>query len=178
MSPRQTAEGRARARGKHSRFRLSENDRTRMWAIYDAALSGQDRALGQLIDALKKANLWDDALFIVTGDISTNPDGRAPFGDGEELVEDVLKVPLWVHFPGGVLGGTKVSLPTSVTDLSRSVLDALRLPVPEGFEGIDLFATASGAMLPAGRPRNATLGSRYSMRLGALSLSRVSRGVD
>jgi Sulfatase len=173
MEPRRAAEVIARARGKHSRFRLTENDRTRMWAIYDAALSGHDRALGQLIDALKKANLWDEALFIVTGDISTNPESRAPFGDGEELAEDVLKVPLWVHFPGGAMGGTKVSLPTSLTDLSRSVLDALRLPVPEGFEGIDLFATASGAMLPAGRPRNATLGSRYSMRLGDLTLSGV-----
>jgi len=173
MEPRRAAEVIARARGKHSRFRLTENDRTRMWAIYDAALAGQDRALGQVIDALKKASLWDDALFIVTGDISTNPDSRAPFGDGEELVEDVLKVPLWVHFPGGALGGTKVNLPTSLTDLSRSVLDALRLPVPEGFEGIDLFATASGSMLPAGRSRNATLGSRYSMRLGDLTLSGV-----
>jgi len=173
MEPRRAGEVIARARGKHTRFRLTENDRTRMWAIYDAALAGQDRALGQLVDGLKKANLWDEALFIVTGDISTNPDSRAPFGDGEDLAEDVLKVPLWVHFPGGAMGGTKVSLPTSLTDLSRSVLDALRLPVPEGFEGIDLFATASGAMLPAGRARSATLGSRYSMRLGDLTLSGV-----
>ncbi len=173
MEPRRAAEVIARARGKHTRFRLTENDRTRMWALYDAALEGQDRALGQLVDALKKASLWDDTLFIVTGDTSTNPDSRAPFGDGEDLSEDVLKVPLWVHFPGGALGGTKVALPTSVTDLSRSVLDALRLPVPEGFEGIDLFATGSGTTLPAGRARNATLGSRYSMRLGDLTLSGV-----
>jgi arylsulfatase A-like enzyme len=173
MEPRRSGEVIARARGKHSRFRLTENDRTRMWAIYDAALSGQDRALGQLVDGLKKAGLWDDALFIVTGDISTNPDSRAPFGDGEDLGEDALKVPLWVHFPGGALGGTKVSLPTVVPDVSRTVLDALRLPVPEGFEGIDLFATASGSMLPAGRPCHATLGARYSMRLGDLTLSGV-----
>jgi hypothetical protein len=174
MEPRRSGEVISRARGKHSRFRLTENDRTRMWAIYDAALSGQDRALGQLIDGLKKAALWDDTLFIVTGDLSTNPDSRAPFGDGEELGEDTLKVPLWVHFPGGTMGATKVSLPTAVPDLSRTVLDALRLPVPEGFEGIDLFATASGSMLPAGRPRHATLGSRYSMRLGDLTLLGVS----
>jgi arylsulfatase A-like enzyme len=174
MEPRRSGEVIARARGKHSRFRLTENDRTRMWAIYDAALSGQDRALGQLIDGLKKAGLWDDALFIVTGDISTSSDSRAPFGDGEELGEEVLKVPLWVHFPGGAMGATKVSLPTAVPDLSRTVLDALRLPVPEGFEGIDLFATAAGSMLPAGRPRHATLGGRYSMRLGDLTLTGVA----
>jgi arylsulfatase A-like enzyme len=172
LDPRRAAEVIARARGKHSRFHLTENDRLRMWAIYDEALRGQDHALGQLIDALKKANLWDDALFIVTGDIPVSSESRAPFGDGEDLSEDSLKVPLWVHFPGGALAGTKVTLPTALPDVSRSALDALRLPVPDGFEGIDLFATASGAaILPAGRPQSATLGSRYAMRLGDLTLS-------
>ena len=37
---------------------------------------------------------------------------RAPFGDGEELTEDVLRVPLWVHFPGGAFGGKSIRLPT------------------------------------------------------------------
>jgi arylsulfatase A-like enzyme len=171
MEPRRGAEVIARARGKHARFRLSENDRTRMWAIYDAALAGQDRALGQLVDALKKSNLWDETLFVVTGDVSMNPESRAPFGDGEDLAEDLLKVPLWVHFPGGALGGKKVHSPTEVVDVSRSVLDALRLPTPDGFEGVDLFATASGASPPCGRPLHATLGTHYSSRLGDFTLS-------
>ena len=132
MEPRRAGEVIARARGKHSRFRLTENDRTRMWALYDAALSGQDRALGQLVDALKKASLWDDALFIVTGDISTNPDSRAPFGDGEDLSEDVLKVPLWVHFPGGAMGGTKVSS-SHVNDRPFEV--GARCAAPSGARG-------------------------------------------
>src|SRR5215831_13018654 len=52
----------------------------------------------------------------------------------------------------------------------RSVLDALQLPTPEGFEGLDLFTTGAGAVEPAGRPAFATLGSRYSLRLGDLAL--------
>jgi len=171
MEPRRAGQLIARARAKHSRFRLSESDRTRMWAIYEAALAGQDRALGQWIDALKKANLWAETLFIVTGDVSTNPDSRAPFGDGEDMTEDVLRVPLWVHFPQGALSGKTIQLPTGVTDLSRSALDALRLPVPDGFEGVDLFTTASGTALPGGRALSATLGTRYSLRLGDLILS-------
>ncbi|HKQ69994.1 MAG TPA: sulfatase-like hydrolase/transferase [Polyangiaceae bacterium] len=171
MEPRRSGEIIARARGKHSRMRLSENDRTRMWAIYDAALAGQDRALGQLIEGLKKGNLWDKTLLVVTGDVSTNPESRAPFGDGEELTEEVLKVPLWVHFPGGALAGTKVALPTAMTDVSRTVLDALALPTPEGFDGLDLFAVASGASAPSGRWLVATLGPRYSVRLGDFALA-------
>ncbi len=171
MEPRRSGEVIAKARARHSRFRLSEGDRTRMWAIYDAALAGEDRALGQFVDGLKKANLWDQTLFIVTGDVSTSFEDRAPFRDGEDLAEDLLGVPLWVHFPNGALAGTRVTLPTSMPDLSLCVLDALRLPTPDGFEGVDLFATASGVALPGGRPLHATLGSRYSTRLGDFILS-------
>jgi hypothetical protein len=171
MEARRAGQLIARARARHSRFRLSENDRTRMWAIYDAALAGQDRALGQFVEALKKANLWDETLFVVTGDVSTASDNRAPFGDGEELSEQLLRVPLFIHFPGGTLAGKRVSSPTAVTDVARSVLDALRLPTPDGFEGLDLFAAGAGAALPAGRPALATLGSRYALRLGDLTLS-------
>jgi hypothetical protein len=171
MEARRAGELIARARARHSRFRLSENDRTRMWAIYEAALAGQDRALGQFVEALKKASLWDETLFVVTGDVSTGSESRAPFGDGEELAEPLLRVPLWVHFPKGALGGQRIVLPTTATDVPRTVLASLRLPTPDGFEGIDLFATASGATPPSGRALAATLGSRYSLRLGDLILS-------
>jgi arylsulfatase A-like enzyme len=171
MEPRRAAELIARARARHSRFRLNESDRTRMWAIYESALAGQDRALGQFVEMIKKANLWDKTLFIVTGDLSTSSDNRTPFGDGEEPTEEVLHVPLWVHFPGGLMAGKTVRLPTGTTDLSRTVLDALRLPVPDGFEGIGLFATAAGMAMPGGRPQAATLGRHYSLRLGDLILS-------
>jgi hypothetical protein len=171
MEPRRAGELIARARARHSRFRLNESDRTRMWAIYEAALAGQDRALGHFIEMIKKANLWDKTLFIVTGDLSTSSDHRAPFGDGAEPTEEILRVPLWVHFPGGALGGKSIRLPTGTTDVSRTVLDALRLPVPDGFEGVDLLATASGMAVPGGRPQAATLGRHYSLRLGDLILS-------
>jgi arylsulfatase A-like enzyme len=171
MEPRRAGELIARARAKHSRFRLNESDRTRMWAIYEQALAGQDRALGQFIEAIKKANLWDKTLFIVSGDLATSADNRTPFGDGEEPTEELLRVPLWVHFPGGAFGGKTIRLPTGMTDLSRTVLDALRLPVPDGFEGVDLFTTASGVAEPGGRALPATLGRHYSLRLGDLILS-------
>jgi len=174
MEARRAGELLSRARARRSRFRLSENDRTRMWAIYEAALAGQDRALGQFVDALKKANLWNETLFVVTGDVSTVGDGRAPFGDGEDLAEPLLHVPLWVHFPGSMLGGKRVAQPTTVTDIARTVLASLRLATPDEFEGLDLFSLASGAALPGGRPLAATLGQRYSLRLGDLVLSGTS----
>jgi arylsulfatase A-like enzyme len=171
MEPRRSAQVIARARGKHTRFRLTENDRTRMWSIYDQAMVGHDRAIGGLVDALKKEDLWDETLFVVTGDVGMGADAKAPFGDGDDLSEANISVPLWVHFPGGLFAGQKISTPTEVMDLPRTVLGALRLTAPEGFSGQDLLATAAGATPPGGRARWATLGTRYSTRHGELVLS-------
>jgi arylsulfatase A-like enzyme len=171
LDPRRAAQIIARARAKRTRFRLSDADRTRMWAIYDAALTGQDRAFGALVEALKKAGLWDDTLLVLAADVGLNPDGRAPFGDGEELSESMLHAPLWVHFPGDALAGTQVKVATSTIDIARSALGALKLKIPEGFEGVDLFASASGVQPAAGRSLWATLGARYALRLGDLVLA-------
>jgi hypothetical protein len=82
-----------------------------------------------------------------------------------------LRIPLWVHFPGGALAGTRVSSPTAMMDISRTVLASLHLPTPQEFEGVDLFATASGMLSPGGRSLVAALGPRYSLRLGDFVLS-------
>ena len=171
MEPRRGGEIIARARGKRTRFRLTENDRTRMWAIYEIAMAGQDRALGAFVDSLRKTGLWDDTLFIVTADVPMNGGGRAPFGEGDDLSEQMLALPLIVHFPANAYAGAKVTTPTEVADLSHAVLDAFRLRIPEGFGGEDPFALASGAVAPAGRLLWATLGRRFSARWGDLVLS-------
>ena len=171
MEPRRSAEVIARARGKHTRFRLSENDRTRMWAIYDQAMVGQDRAIGGLVDTLKRRGVWDQTLMVVTSDQGLLAESKAPFADAEELGEPALSLPLWVHFPDGAFGGQKVAAPTEVVDIARSVLGAMHLAVPDEFQGYDLLATASGYVPPAGRACWATLGARYTTRVGNLVLS-------
>lgn len=164
MEPRRSAQVIARARAKKSRYRLSEADRIRMWALYEKGLAGQDRALGALVETLRKDDLWKDTLFVVTSD--TGVSNRAPFGEGEDLSEESLSVPLWVRFPAGDKKGLTVDTPTAVTDVSRTVLAALGLGIPKHFEGADLYATATAQAFASARPLGATLGSRYSVRWG------------
>jgi arylsulfatase A-like enzyme len=166
MEPRRSAELLAKARNPGTHFRLSDGDRTRMWATYEAAMGGNDRAVGALIDSLKKHDLWQDAMFIVTGDVGVDPANKAPFGDGEDLAEGSLSTPLWIKFPKGELGGLKVQSPTGAMDIGKTILGALGLEPPREFGGNDLFQLATGAVLADLVPSIATLDLRYATRWG------------
>jgi arylsulfatase A-like enzyme len=160
----------ARARGKRSRWRLTAADRTRLEGFYALALIAEDQALGALIANLRKLGVWDSTLLVVTSDVAMGGAGRVPFGDGERLDEDLLEIPLIVHFPGGRSGGKMIDAHTSSLDLIETMLGALGLQAPDGLQGRDLYEIAANPERFALRPQMATLGREYATRLGELVL--------
>jgi hypothetical protein len=134
------------------------------------ALAGQDRALGNLITALKAAGLWDSTLFVVTGDVASGASMSALFGDGLPLAEPLLTLPLYMHFPGGQHAGTRVAEPTEVVDVTRTAFAVLGLD-PGKRGGRDLAQVASGVSLGLSQPQIATLDTMYSARWGDLVLT-------
>jgi hypothetical protein len=148
---------------------VSDADRRRIRSLERIALAGQDRALGALIAVLKTTNLWDSTLFIVTGDVGSG--ATELFADGMDLQEPVLSLPLYVRFPGGLYAGRRVSEPTEVIDIARSILAALGLSFAKQSFGRELSRIAGGFEEASGGPQIATLESRYSARWGHLVLS-------
>ncbi len=169
IEPRRSAETIGKMRRSKRANVVTEADRLRIRALETLALAGQDRALGALVAALKTANLWDSTLLLVTGDVSS---GAAElFGDSLDLKEPLLTIPLYAHFPGGLGAGKRVSEPTGVVDLTRTVLVALGLPPQKVAFGRDLVRIVEGADVAAEGPQVATLGPSYSARFGDLVLS-------
>ena len=159
FSPRRAAEILAEARGRRSR--LSPADVERMTALYYAGLSRQDQALGKLVEKLEESGRWDSTLFVVTGDVSSGL--GTLFADGLELDEQLLGLPLYVHFPGGQRAGERVHRPTEVYDVTRTVLVALGIKPPADMSGRDLAAVAAGQD-DGGELRVAYTEDRYSAR--------------
>jgi arylsulfatase A-like enzyme len=154
-------------RSKHNV--ITEADRTRVRALETIALAGQDRALGAIVAALKANGMWDSTLFLVTGDVAS---GAAElFGDGLDLKEPHLTLPLYAHFPGGAAVGRRVSEPTEIVDLARTSLAALGLAPPKQMAGRDLLRLAEGFDVAADGPQVAVLDVRYSARWGDLVLT-------
>lgn len=160
----------ARARAKRARWRLTAADRTRLDGFYALALISEDQALGALIANLRKLGVWDSTLLVVTSDVSMGGAGRVPFGDGERLEEDLLELPLIIHFPGGRYGGKMVDAHTTSLDVIGTMLGALGLQAPDGLQGRDLYEIAANPERFVLRPQMAYLGHEYASRLGELVL--------
>ncbi|HEU4411930.1 MAG TPA: sulfatase-like hydrolase/transferase [Polyangiaceae bacterium] len=170
LDPRRAGQVLERYRQKRAP-KWADADAQRLAALVDAALVRTDRGLSNLLDALRKTELWNDTLLVVTGDVASAAEPDAlPFAEPQELGERALRVPLYVRFPGGALAGKRVSAPTTTVDLTRTVLAALGLEGPDG-AGTDLYALASRDVAPAERPLEATLGDRFATRWGPLRLS-------
>jgi hypothetical protein len=155
-------------RHRHKRGkRLSDEDWTRLRALGDASLAKQDAALGQLVANLKRRGVWDDTLLVVAGDVAPGDPPDFPFDPRGALTEDRLLVPLLIKLPGGALGGKELQAPSSVEDLSVTLLDALGLRAPPGLSGLDLYERALGREPLVARAQVAALGDRYATRVGA-----------
>ena len=151
---------------KRAPAKWTDGDRLRLAGMMDAALVQTDRSLSNLIDALRKAGLWNDTLLIVTSDVGSAVDpAPLPFAENLDITEDTLAMPLYVRFPGGALAGARIKAPTSLVDVARTALAALGID-QGGLGGVDLFALAERGIAPMERPLVATLGDRYATRWG------------
>lgn len=171
VEPRRAAQVLARMRKRRGGPALPPADRDRARALEAIAMAGQDRAIGALVAALRTANLWESTLFVVMGDVASGASEPALFGDGLDLREPLLTLPLYVHFPGGLHAGRRVAAPSSVVDVTRTALAALALATPKEALGRDLAPVAAGSSDAWHDPQIATLADRYSVRWDDLLLT-------
>ncbi len=160
LTPRRAAQQLRDVGGRFSR--LSDADRERMRALFLVSLSRQDAALGAMIAALKEQNMWDDTLLIVSADVASSRDQL--FRDGGDLREQVLTLPLYVHFPHDKRAPQRVSLPSEQTDLAFTALTALGLKPAADSTGRHLEELAAGHTVQPRHMRLAITDDRYSLR--------------
>ncbi len=173
LDPRHAGELLAKARAIPPLLKFSDADRERVWGMHQASLRNQDAAIGRLRNALRSTNREEDTLFVVTSDVGAGEGALVPFGEGGDLDEASLTVPLLLRVPKGAqepAATLHTKSPSADVDLPRTVLNALGLDAPSTFEGVDLYALAHGDIPREGRQRMAVVGRRYSLRWGNLLL--------
>jgi choline-sulfatase len=133
---------------------------------YDGEIREMDHHLGRLLDGLRAAGRYQDALIVVVGDHGELFGEHGLFAHLMWHYEGLLRVPLIVRFPGAREAGMRIDAPVSVVDLLPLIAGELGLPLPDGVEGRPVGERDLVIAESFEDPRAiALLGSQYDRRL-------------
>jgi len=123
--------------------RTQENWNEGTWETYAAVVERLDQGIGEILDALDKKGLGNDALVIFASDNGGTKTARnAPFsGHKGGLFEGGIRVPCIVRWPGVLPEGQVTDQATLTLDLSRSIVRVAGVspPADRPFDGIDVL---------------------------------------
>jgi len=149
------------------KVKLSDRDKQRVVALYDADISYNDQQLGVLLAELEKRGHKDDTMIIVTSDHGEEFWEHGKIGHGQSSREELTHVPLLIVYPPLLPPGTVIDEAVDVMDAMPTVLDALGGKAPADWQGMSLLPLAQG--LGRGYPTAAVTTqyeNAHSMRVG------------
>ncbi len=118
--------------------------------LYDATVRQADARMGGVIAALKRRGLWDNTLFIATADHGEELGDHGGWQHDQSAYEELLRVPLVVHFPRGKHAGRRVREAVSLVDLMPTILDAAgKNDLAVDCRGTSLLPLLEGGQLPS-----------------------------
>jgi arylsulfatase A-like enzyme len=127
---------------------------------YLNAVHEADAQIGRLLNELRRRNLSENTLVIITGDHGEGMGKpHAYYGHSGKLYQEDVNVPLIIWSPAIFKASARSNVIGAHVDLSPTVLDFLNLPQPPGWEGQSL-------MSPAHRNRAYFFGSADEYLLG------------
>jgi arylsulfatase A-like enzyme len=112
--------------------------------LYSASVRWADANVARTINEIKQAGLWDKALFIFLSDHGEELGDHGGWFHGQSVYEELVHVPLIMHFPGGKYAGKRITSPVSLVDIMPTVLDFVgSLDDCEGCRGQSLLPLLS-----------------------------------
>jgi choline-sulfatase len=125
----------------HTPYNLSAEERAEYGAGYDGELAYVDHVIGNFEGYLASHGLANQSLIVFTSDHGEGLGDHGETTHGFFIYQSTLHVPLIFHWPvGGVLMPGRVDAPVSQLDISPTILEAVRVPVPHAMEGKSLLA--------------------------------------
>jgi arylsulfatase A-like enzyme len=120
-------------------YDLSKNDVNYLRDLYDAEINYTDNKFGEILNYLKRNELYKDTIIIVTSDHGEEFWENGGTGHGFSLREHQLKVPLIIKSPTFSSSGKKIQELVGLIDIAPTILDILGIPIPNEFQGISLL---------------------------------------
>jgi arylsulfatase A-like enzyme len=153
-------------------------DIERLRAIYDSAISYQDKELGRFVAQLKSWGIWDQTMLIVTSDHGEEFFEDKRCGHGGSLRDSLIRVPLLVHDPARFPGGTVIDEGAEGVDILPTMLDAMSAADVKAAQGRSLVPSAQGVGRGWATPSYTSMYEyAHAMRIGRWKLRVGVAGV-
>lgn len=111
---------------------------------YEGEIAYTDIYVGNLIDLLKEKEIYDKTLIIAVGDHGEDLFDHEEPTHGIFLYDTTLKVPLIIHCPEIIPKGVKVNSQVRAIDIFPTILDLLKINIPEYCQGVSLVPLMEG----------------------------------
>jgi choline-sulfatase len=118
-------------------------------ALQDAEIAGNDASFGQLIAALRQAQLYDSTVVLLISDHGEGFFEHRTWQHGNSLHGELVRVPFILRLPGTKGAGRVVHAPVEQIDVLPTLLAAAGLDAPAGIQGRNLLGWVNGDEDPA-----------------------------
>jgi len=113
--------------------------------LYDAAVRASDELVGSAIEALKQNGDWDETLFVLLSDHGEEFGEHGGWLHDQSVYEELLHVPLIMHFPHEQFAGQRVHSVVSLVDVLPTIFGYMERPKSSfGARGRDLLPILRG----------------------------------
>ena len=96
--------------------------------LYDAQIRLSDRRLGGVVKLLEQRGLWDETLFFLVSDHGEEFGEHGGWQHDQSLYEELIRVPMLVHFPHREFAGRRIDEAVSLVDVLPTIFDYLGRP--------------------------------------------------
>lgn len=125
VRPRMTGELLHDAKRNPPRVTFSESDVRRLEALHDGEITQHDRHMGNFIQRLKDAGVWENTVFVFVADHGEEFNEHGSWGHGHSVYQELLHVPLLVHYGDHA---ARVVPRVNTMDLAPTVVELAGLP--------------------------------------------------
>jgi len=150
----------------------SQEDIAQQMYLYDMEIKFVDEQVGSLLNVIQESRIIDNTLIILAADHGESLiEHNEYFDHGTYLYDVSLKIPLIVKFPHSELMGKVNNLMVQSIDIVPTILDFLKIPLRNEFQGKSLMPVLlnekTGAVPFAYSESDAVLSERSGERLRA-----------
>lgn len=111
---------------------------------YEGEIAYTDIYVGKLIDLLKEKEIYNKTLIIIVGDHGEDLFDHMEPTHGIFLYDTTLRVPLIFHSPEIIPKGIEINNQVRTIDIFPTILDMLKINIPEYCQGISLISVIEG----------------------------------